>query len=302
MRELLPPPTKIPFGRFLVDKLLGKIFKSNPEWNTWIFNLYEHIINMNQDPWIIHAVAVIAAEFGDKVSIEAKNKDLLKFGRNGAIGTSSATIMTLPSGELNETYVASDLINSINSDDAADTEEVTIEGHTLSGTDFTFVTQTATLTGTTVVALGTSLARVSRVFNNNSTDLVGNIYVTETDTYTAGVPDTGAKVHLTVAAGENQSEKASVTISDTDYWIVTGFYGDILKKQAAFASVDFEIREVGKVFRHRISLGISGGHSFHPFEPYFIVPKNADVRLVAVADGANTDISGGIQGVLAKII
>lgn len=249
-----------------------------------------------------HSIDVIKSTYGDTVSVQEKKKDLLKFGRNKAVGTSDSTIMTLPSGEVHETYVESDLINSIISDDAGDTVEVGVEGHTKSGSDYTFVTQTATLTGTTVVALGTALTRVSRVYNNNSTDLVGNIYVTETDTYTAGVPDTATKVHLTVAAGHNQSEKAATTISSVDYWIVTSVYGDVLEKTAAFANIELEIRLNGKAFRHQVNLAASNGHSHHHFKPYLVVPKNADVRLVASADGANTDVSGGISGYLASVV
>lgn len=252
-------------------------------------------------PEILHAIDVIKETYGDTVSVQDKKKDLLKFGRNELVGTSTATVMTLPAGEVHETYVASNLINSIISD-AADTVDVIVEGHTISGGNFTFVTQTATLTGTTVVALGTALARVSRVYNNNSTDLVGSVYVTETDTYTAGVPDTATKVHLTVSAGHNQSEKAATTLSSVDYWLLTSVFGDILEKTASFVNVELEVRLSGKVFRHKVNLGVSNSHSHHPFNPLLIVPKNADVRLVASADGANTDVSGGMQGYLASVV
>lgn len=39
----------------------------------------------------------------------------------------------------------------------------------------------------------------------------------------------------------------------------------------------------------------------HLFHPYFIVPPNSDVRLIAVASSASTDVSGSIQGYLAEI-
>lgn len=300
MNELDPPPSLVELVISTRDKDRSG---ADSIWKKWFNNLYERIKNIvSKDPWITHAIEVIASDYGDVVSIEAANKDLLKFGRNKSVGTGSSTIMTLPSGEVHETYVASDLINSIISDDAADTEEITIEGHTLSGTDFTFVTQTKTLTGTTVASLDTALTRISRIYNNNSNELVGNIYVTETDTYTAGVPDTATKVHLTLEAGEQQSEKASTTMASDEYLIVTSFHGDILEKTSAFVNIDFEMRLFGKVFRHRVSIGTAGTHANHLFCPYFIVPKNSDIRLTAAADGVNTDVAGGIQGVIAKII
>ncbi len=146
------------------------------------------------------------------------------------------------------------------------------------------------------------MARCTRVYADQSseTDLVGNIYVYQNDTSTAGVPDTNAKVHIILPAGENQSRKASTTISSVDYWIVTDFDCDCYEKTASFAEVRMEVKRSGGVFRPVDSMAVSAGsHGAHGFHPYYIVPANADVRLTAVADGASTDIGGMIQGYLA---
>jgi len=255
------------------------------------------------DYWLQHAIDNILADYGDTVSVYSKNKDLLKFGRNQLVGTSKATIMTLPAGALNETYVASDLINTVSSSSASDTYVLTVEGHTVSGGVFTFVAQNVTLNGQAQVALTTPLARVSRTYNGGTVDSVGNIYVYETDTDTAGVPDTAAKVHLIQGTGLNNSEKASTTISNSDYLILTSFYGDCLEKSAAFSTVHLEVRLAGMVFRNKVDIAVTtgGGGRNHNFKPYLVVPKNSDIRLRATADGASTDISGGFQGVLAVV-
>lgn len=255
------------------------------------------------DYWLEHAKHVVFSTYGDTISVEDKAKDLLKFGHNTEVGTDPATVAHQPIGILHETYVSDNLITSVISDSASDTQEVVIEGHTISAGVFTFVVQNATLTGTTVVTLTTPLARVSRLYNNNSVDMVGNIYVTEDDTYTLGVPDTDTKVHMIVEAGENQSEKAATTISNNDYWIIQSYSGDMLKKVAAFAEVELQVRLVGKVFRPvQIISCTDGGRGFHEFKPYLIVPPNADVRLSARASGASTPVAGSIQGVLASIV
>lgn len=256
------------------------------------------------DYFLDHAVHVIESTYGDVVSIEQKAKDLLKFGHNDLVGTDQATIQHQPAGILHETYVSSNLITSVISDDVGDTQDIVIEGHTSTdGLSFTFVTQTATLTGTTVVTLSTPLARVTRLYNDDNTDLAGTVYVTEDDTYTAGVPDTATKVHLQTETGENQSEKCSTTISSQDYWILTSFSGDMLKKSAAFAEIELQIRRPGKVFRTVDIISCTdGGRGRQEFKPYIIVPKNSDVRLVARANAASTPIAGSIQGVLAIVI
>ena len=176
----------------------------------------------NKDPWLEIAIQQIEADYGDTVSVEAKDKSLLKFGRNTNVGTSAATLMDLDGTEVGETYVSTNAITHVISTSAADGEEIKIEGHTISGTDLTFVVQTATLNGQTAVALGTALARCTRLLNNDSTELAGKVSAYEGGTTTAGDVDTDSEIHCIIPAGQQQSRKASTSISSVDYWIVTG--------------------------------------------------------------------------------
>lgn len=251
------------------------------------------------DPWIEHAKRIIFADDAVNVSLEAKNKNLLKFGRNEEVQTTGTTLMTLPTGTYNETYVGTNAITSIVSTAAGDTESVVVEGHTISGSDFTFSTETISLTGQTAATLVTPLARVSRVYNNDSTELSGTVSVCENDTYSSGVPQTPAGVHCQIRAGQQQSEKAATTLSSVDYWVITSFYADMLERTGANADVDLEVRLSGKVFRQQVDISVSEAHRSHfQFLPYLIVPPNSDVRLVARANANGKDISGGIEGVL----
>jgi len=262
---------------------------------------------IGQDFWLDHAINVIAATYGDRVSVHTKNKDLLKFGRSEQVHTSTkTTLMTLPTGTFNETYASGNDIISVSSSATADTSlELTIEGHTVDASgNFTFVTQTATLLGNTEVNLTTPLARCSRLYNSSAQDYAGTIYAYESDTVTAGVPQTGAKVHCEIRAGENNSEKCSTTISNTDYWIITGAYADVLEKTASTAEIMFEIRQKGGVFREVFEMSCSNtsGGTFRSSHPYVIVPPNADVRMRALASATGTIVSAGMFGVLAKVI
>ena len=258
-------------------------------------------MHKDHDPLLYYARRQIASTYGDEVSVTRKDKSLLKFGRSDTIGTTKATVMTLPSGILNETYVSSNIITSVSSSNSGDTQSIVVEGHTISGSDLTFSTQTVTLTGQTAVTLPTPIARCNRIYNNGSTDFAGTIYAFQDDTLTNGVPDTAAGVHCMVPSGNNQSLKCATSLSSVDYWIITGFYGDILEKAAAFAELDLEIRFAGKVFRTQceISAASQGSRGFHKFAPYLVVPPNSDVRLRSIADAANRSVSGGIEGYLA---
>lgn len=266
---------------------------------------FPHKLGPDFDTDLHYALRCIKEQYGDNVSVAAKARSVLKFGRNEAVGTGGATLMTLGSGETDETYVSANSITHFASSNAGDTQSIVIQGYTVDGNgDFTEVTQTVTLAGQTKTALTTPLARVVRAYNDGTTDLAGDVYVAQDVTFTAGVPQTASAIHLVIkgTAGANQSDKCSTTLAKNEYWIVTNIFADVLEKTAATADVELQIRLKGKVFRHKLTISCSSNYEgIHFFKPYCLIPPNSDVRLRATADGANTDISGGIEGYLAIV-
>ena len=262
-------------------------------------------VAVSGDPFVAQAIRVIEDQYGDTVSVVNKKKDLLKFGRSTQVNSSNyATLMTLPTGTLNETYLSDNLITTVSSSVDTDTGAMVVEGHTISGSNLTFVTQSVTLTGQTQASLGTPLARCTRLYNNTGTSWTGAVYAYEDDTNNGspGVPDTGAKVHCMIFAGQQQSEKASTSVSSTDYWIITQFTADVLEKTAAWIDAVLEHRQVGKVFRPIATMSAnSGSQGRYEFRPYAIIPKNSDVRIRAKGSG-NITASGTIDGILAVIV
>ena len=258
-----------------------------------------------QDPDVLQALRVIESTYGDTVSVVSKAKNLLKFGESQQVQTTKTTLMDLPTGVYNETYVADNLITHFSSSDAGDSGPMVVEYHTVDGSgNFTFGVQTVTLAGQTKTALTTPAARISRIYNDGSSTWAGTVYVYEDDTVAAGVPATGAKVHAMITAGKQNSSKGATTISSQDYWLVTAFTADVIEKAATFAEVHLEIRNKGKVFREVAHLTVSddSGHVSYDFKPYVIVPPNSDVRLVGLADTANKYIGGTIDGYLGIVV
>jgi len=259
------------------------------------------------DP-IRYAIGEVHATYGQWVSVEAKSKSLLKFGRNSTLGTSAETVWTQGG---NETYVTTNAIDKISSSSGSDTGGLAyVEGHTVSGTgadaQYTFVAQTVTLTGTTKATLGTPLARVSRVYNVSATTWVGDIYVYEDDdTGTPGVPDTGSKIHMKVVAGDNQSYKAATTFSTSDYFFCTGGWAAVDKKTTAVVDFEMQIRRPGGLFLPvaKIEASSTGlNTAFVRFDPYVIVPRNCDVRITATASTTNVEVNAAFQGYLAVVV
>lgn len=255
-------------------------------------------------PAIQQAINEIYSSYGAVVSVYEKQKSLTKFGRSVQVQTTASTIMTLPTGTFNETYVSTNIIDTISSSSSADTQTVTVEGHTISGSDLTFVVQNTTLMGQNKVTLATPLARMTRLYNTGSTNFAGVVYGYEDQSIMSGVPQTDSKVHLMVPIGTNQSEKASTSVSSTDYWIITSYYASLLNKTAAFADVQLQVRRFGSVFRTQADIGVSsgGGVSQLVFNPYLIAPANSDIRLIAIASANGTDVSGGTTGYLASVV
>ena len=256
-----------------------------------------------------HSKDVIFQSYGDKVSFSQKGKDLLKFGRNPSVGTTKCTIWYTGQDDSNETYAADNTnpIDTLSSSSASDTEVVRVEGHTMTGGNLTFVVQTATLNGQNKVTLTTALCRCTRIAHNNesSTDLVGEIYAYEDTAISSGKPTDTTKIHVTVPAGENQSQKASTSVSSTDYWVVSSVTANYLEKSGAnVTEVVLEKRPIGGVFAPVIApVSISTGESKEiTFEPYIVLPKNSDIRLCATASANGQEISGEINGFLAKVV
>jgi len=252
----------------------------------------------SNDPGIEHALDVIYSDYGVRASVVQKSKDLLKFGRNPSCGTSYETVWNQGG---TETLITTNSIDTLSSSNAGDMQAVVVEGHTLASDNFTFVVQSATLNGQNKVVLSTPLARVTRVYNNDSTDFAGDIYCYEDDTIVSGVPQTTAKIHAKAVAGDNSTQKCATTLSYRDYGIITAMEVGVFEKSSASADFALQIRRYGKTFRtaSRAACSNQSGALEIRFYPYIIVPANADVRIVAAASGANVDVAAEFQTILA---
>lgn len=257
------------------------------------------------DGRLVQAEREILSTFGDKVSVDAKAKSLVKFGKSAELGTTRETVWTV--GGM-ETYVNSNLIDSISSSSASDTEEVLLECHTVTGTgvdqQFTFMVQTVQLNGQNRVQLPTPVARVSRVYNNNGTPIVGRVSVYENTAIVAGVPSDTTKIHAQIPVGFQQSFKAATTFSNEDYYILTGGFGSVTYKQNAAVNFYLEFKTPGKVFREgaAVSANSAGGAWQIDLDPAIIIPKNSDIRITCQTDTQGAEVYASFKGYLAKVI
>lgn len=232
----------------------------------------------------------IRSSFGDDVSIWEKAKGVSKFGKNLDLDVGISETIWQTGGD--ETLKTANDIDIVVSTNAGDNQDVVIEGYTISGSDLTFVTQTATLNGTTNVTLTTPLARVVRLYNDDSTDFAGDVTV----------EDNGTSVHLTVKGtdGENQSEKCAFSVASNEYYIITQIGAGVVGTTSATVEFKFQIKLSGKVWRTRFEWSTSSYREIYLDLP-IIVPKNADVRIIGTSDTNNTEAVAFMNGYLAIV-
>jgi hypothetical protein len=253
------------------------------------------------DGRLVQSEREIQSTYGDVVSIDRKAKSLLKFGKSAELTANTLETVWTVGG--NEVYISDDGITLISSSSASDTQEIRVEGHTISGDDLTFVVQLVTLNGQTPVALNTGLARISRISNNSGTELVGRVVAYEDTATTNGVPTDETKIHIDIPLGFQQSFKAATSFSKEDYYVMTGFYGAVSAKQSAAVDFYIEIKKPNGVFLQTACFTASstGGNSDISLDPAIIVPKNSDVRVRCETTDNNAVVFGIFKGYLAKV-
>lgn len=256
------------------------------------------------EPRLAAAEREVLSLYGDTVSVAAKAKSLRKFGERTTLGTTVETLAAL-GGEADETYVATNAITSIVSSSASDTETVSIEYHTISGSDLTFGVQTATLTGQTPVTLTTACARVSRIVNTGANDLIGTVSVYEGGAVTAGVPDTASEIHAQIPAGSNQTRKLATSTSSVDYLFITEVVFSILDGSNLEVDVVLETRELGGVWlpRFELAVAVQGTTTFaETVDPVLIVKPNSDIRVRGAMVSGSASVSGKFSGYLGLVL
>jgi hypothetical protein len=253
------------------------------------------------DGRLVQSEREIQSTHGDVVSIDRKAKSLLKFGKSAELVANTLETVWTVGG--NEAYVSDNDITHISSSSGFDTQEVRVEGHTISGDDLTFVVQLVTLSGQTPVALNTGVARISRISNNSGTELVGRVVAYEDTATSNGVPTDETKIHIDIPLGFQQSFKAATSFSKEDYYVMTGFYGAVSAKQSAAVDFYIEVKKPNGVFLQTACFTASstGGNSDISLDPAIIVPKNSDVRVRCETTDNNAVVFGIFKGYLAKV-
>lgn len=259
----------------------------------------------NQDSvindWFNLAAQEIYKTYNHKVL--TGRKALHKFGRHIDLGTSEGVINH--DGIVPVKPAVNDITHYSSANDTDD-DVLHVEGMTIASGVLTFVTQDITLQGFTSVELDTPLARVTRIANLVSpTDTVGDVYIYQdaAAAITDGVPDDLATVGNIMSSADQASLYAGTSIQSTNYFIVTNIYAYVGKQTSASVDIKFKIRDASGTFR---TVTVADASNNSPADrnilPFYIIPPNSDITMLATSSAVNTDVSAGFSGFFADII
>lgn len=219
-----------------------------------------------------------------------------KFGHQASFDTGDFSGGSIPVRSYKAQYsflsVGTELFLSSSS---TDTQEVVIEG--LDG-DGLAKSLTIAMTGQTPVSIGEWL-RVERSYNKGSVDLTGDYYIAESDTVTAGVPQTPSKVKMMVIQAQQQSESAIKTIPANKYGLFWEWWISALKGGAKTVDATLKGRAFGGVFRdmQKVGLNTAGQSVFQRGykRPKLIAPMTDIIVVVDSVSANGTGISAGFE-------
>ncbi len=196
------------------------------------------------------------------------------------------------------TYSTTADIDTLSSDNAANTQVTEIQGL---DANYEPVTQTATLNGTSAVTLATPLIRIFRVKNTNSTDFVGNVFVSVAGTLTGGVP-TAVNLRAVVVGDNNQTEMALYTIPAGKTGYMRDWYASTAgAKRDASHVIKVIARPFGEVFqlKHKSAI-VESGTSYikHQYTEPEVFTEKTDIEIRMNTDQDIAAVSAGFDIVL----
>ncbi len=224
-----------------------------------------------------------------------------KFGRNFNIGTATDPQDCWSQGGT-YTYLSSAQTLYASSSDAGDSQEITVE---VLNSSWSWETRTVTLSGQSQVVIpGGTAIRVSRAYNDDNTNIAGDIYIAETDTLTGGVPDTASKIKAKIDNLYDQTLMAVYSVPASKTACILGWYSSIEGTSPAGLKVELSlrVREFGKIFRvqHTHSL-LADGTSYiqHLFKAIPKYPAKSDIMVVIDRVSTNgADVAAGFDIIL----
>ena len=187
----------------------------------------------------------------------------------------------------------------VSSSNASDTVPIKVQGL---DENFNLKTQTVSLQGRTKLSLDGLWSRVFRAFNDDSSNLLGDVYVYTDSTVVNGVPQTNANVKAEINVGNDQTTMAIYTVPAGKNLYLSQYHVSIDAKNthSSYATISINVREYGSIFKAQEIVAVSSNSpSVISFDVPFTVREKSDIKLSIDQISTNTvDVHAVFQGSL----
>jgi len=285
LNDLPPPPSIVDLvtATFDGDKSVDKS-KADSIWKKWLNNLYQ---------WIKENVA--KDFYFEVASGNVKGHTPVNVpGHDSAIGTVLATIGN-NTGAL-QTYSTAADIDSISSDDAGDTHEITIDGLDINYEPVDAFT--VTLNGQTRVALPTSLLRINKVYNATGTPTLGLIWIYVNTAIASGKPIDLTKIRSSIhkTGGSSGAAVSNERDSNTVHTIPAGktgyiIFGKMTVSDAKAMTLTFWGRPSGGVFALQHHIDVKDNNYDYFFKLPLEIQEKTDIEVRAFVTSGTASAS-----------
>jgi hypothetical protein len=225
------------------------------------------------------------------------NGYLRKFGRNSDIDITTdpediwegGGLYTFPSDSGEQMYISSS--------NSGDTVLIKIFGL---DSDFNEKELTVALAGQTKTSIPDGVfSRVFRAYNDDSTDLAGDVYIYTDDSVSLGVPSTASKIKAKINQADQQTLMCIFTVPNGKIGQLIDIFG-ICSKVSGVSNpagdMKLLVREYGKVFRVRYTFELTDSFYQDQFSTPLMIPEKSDILIrCQTTKDSNTAINAGFD-------
>ena len=233
----------------------------------------------------------------DYPTFQFSNGFLRKFGRNADIDTTTDPEDVWNGGGLYTFADDSGEQMYISSSDSGDNVSIKVFGL---DSNFKSKELSVTLAGNTKTLIPDGVfSRVFRAYNDDSTDLAGDVYIYTDDSVSLGVPSTASKIKAKINQADQQTLMCVYTVPSGKTAQLVDVFGVCSKVTGVTnpaADMKLLVREYGKVFRTRLTFELTDSFYQHQFSIPMMIREKSDIviRCQTVKDN-NTAINAGFD-------
>lgn len=236
--------------------------------------------------------------------IQKKTSEFIrKFGTHLGVDTNQIPTTIWNYGDIESVYnFPSDSGESlfISSSDNSDNQKMTA---VLLDENFKEKTVEVQLSGNAKVPIAGTWTRINDLYNSDSTDLSGDVYLYTDSAVVSGIPSDDSAVKSFILSGYNQSAQSVYTVPEGKNFHATGYHISCDSKNSnttVNATVSFDVRFFGGVFTRKEIIAVSN-HApsvVNLSMPFYLPAKTDIVSTIQKCTNNSVELHSVFEGML----